>query len=646
VYVLPCDPNDPAETVVLGPNGQIELGGGQCLDVPGALAADHNLLQAFPCSGGTNQQFQWSPNGSLTVLGKCVDLPSANTLPGSPLQIFSCTNGAVNQQFEVTLPVVVESVNTGGAFCSGPNVSTCSVPGGGLLAYDGTAGNVITAAQRAATPNASPPFPPFQFQTWQEVLALLYAGYVDPALHPGDPETGKNCASSLRWVLANQYGNLFEAPLCTFGTSCGQLPLQHVFRLDDGKDTSVLFAQVLGVPTPVVNQNPVPLNLGNFSLGSDPFCNDLANNTLVGGMINGVPAASDANPAWGTLWPGSNPPTAIPNDDQDFDPIRRLCAGTAFNSLKGEQVCERATFDVIHPTCTGTGLGTCPSSYYFPFGNSEYCLGGQCWDLEGTLGLVLPIITTTTIGTDAVNPHLNDQYNVVTTPGTPATTNPCCTNLETINKCVSVTQVNTISVPNGHSQPLAGLCPNGDESQTAGGTCWTPVDANGNPNCWTTAPPQLCNGADCTQGAINRFGTTTGGGPDVRTIDSRVYNLYSYTFLAGAWQPNVDDYGRPVTGAFYRIHTSQSMLPTALGSCSATKPGTPVCAMADPSEQIGCLVQASPCSIGYSNLAGATAFGTTNVISGGFSVAECLQSDTWSRFTSQGLAPLCAGYPF
>jgi hypothetical protein len=439
------------------------------------------------------------------------------------------------------LAIVGSTSQGAGARCNATSIGACSVPTGQIaaagLAYDGASGASIPAAQRNAAPYLTPPpdgFPSFSIASWRDVLDILYAGFVDPALHPvgSDPEVGKNCASSLRFALANNYGDLFENPSCAGGSvTCTQI--EHVFRRDDASGASEIFGALLGLGPTAFYANPVSKTFGNYFLGTDPFCNDLENNTIVAGKIAGAPAASDANAGWGTLWPGSNPPSAVPNDDQDFDPIRRPCIGTNFQK-PAEQVCERATFDPLNPVCAGPG--TCPVNPQT--GVQEQCLGGQCWDATPTLGLLLPILTTSTLGTDVINANLNDQYNLITLPGTPTASTPCCSSQTTINPCTYATQINA-GVAVGRN--LEGLCPNGDESQTAGGSCWVPVDSNGNPNCWANATPQLCNGGDCTQGVIGKFGGTTGGGPDVRNVDPRVYNLYSYTWAGGGWLINVDD---------------------------------------------------------------------------------------------------------
>jgi hypothetical protein len=78
---------------------------------------------------------------------------------------------------------------------------------------------------------------------------------------------------------------------------------------------------------------------------------------------------------------------------------------------------------------------------------------------------------------------------------------------------------------------------------------------------------------------------------ELKRIDGRAYNL----ILRAGPDPdhNIvrDLHGTPVTGAFYRLHES------------AVRPGSSgvPCMESDSTAQIGCLVQASPCSIGFAS---------------------------------------------
>jgi hypothetical protein len=73
--------------------------------------------------------------------------------------------------------------------------------------------------------------------------------------------------------------------------------------------------------------------------------------------------------------------------------------------------------------------------------------------------------------------------------------------------------------------------------------------------------------------------------------EGRAYNQHLYVLqgTAGAYQVNGFTPGLPVTGAYYRIHTTKSLNPTTGRTCQ----------FQDMTDQIGCLVEASPCSIGY-----------------------------------------------
>ena len=615
------------------------------------------------CAGATTLEYLGGGSGggeaAMTTNPPTQDLaPMSRFLQGTPIETgvaatTTClvANGSKADGIVIGLDglaIAASAVTATTTACNGPANSTQCTPTPASavfgLAYDGanaTGGVNVTATQRqgqippGGTAVQSWPgipaataatFPNFTFASWHDVLDILYAGFVDPALHPTDPEKGKNCASSLRFALANNYSDIFESPACTAGACTS---IQHIFRRDDASGTSDIFGALLNLsPSAAYNKNN-NATLGYF-LGADPFCNDMVNNTLSGASINGVAAAGDAIAAWGTVPPGVNPPSTtgngdvatVPNDDQDYDAIRRPCIGGNF-AKAGEQVCEGATFDRLNPTCTGTGAGTCPINPQD--GAQEQCLGGQCWDTNGTLGLLLPVITTNTIGTDQANPALNDQYNILTTSGTPTTTNGCCSNLQKINQCTHFNQFSPPPVLNG-KKVQDGLCPNGDTSVPAGNTCWIPVDANENPNCWGNAPAQNVNGNGNQYTFVGATGAAiaTNGGPPVNTVDGRVYNLYSWGFVGGAFQVNVDDSNRPLTGAYFRIHTSSSLLANSLGSCS-TAAGTAVCALNDATDQIGCLVQASPCSIGYAGRHASLAFGPGNAVVSGKNTAVCTQ---------------------
>lgn len=79
-------------------------------------------------------------------------------------------------------------------------------------------------------------------------------------------------------------------------------------------------------------------------------------------------------------------------------------------------------------------------------------------------------------------------------------------------------------------------------------------------------------------------------------IDGRIYNHVLRDALGNPRKvrrpTSSGTVNTPLVGAFYRIHSTRSLLPGASA-------GTKTCQRDDATEQIGCLVQASPCSMGY-----------------------------------------------
>jgi hypothetical protein len=134
------------------------------------------------------------------------------------------------------------------------------------------------------------------------------------------------------------------------------------------------------------------------------------------------------------------------------------------------------------------------------------------------------------------------------------------------------------------------LCPNGDVCNLLGG-CIVPSDANANPQCLAsklTAPANTLS----TQPV-----------PLVHPVapfiaEGRAFNQHLYTLIldAAGYQHNGFTTPLPVTGAFFRLHTNHSLNP-------ATSPSSPMtCQFPSMSDQIGCLVTASPCSLGVADV--------------------------------------------
>jgi hypothetical protein len=74
-------------------------GGTNCADVNGASITPGNAVDARPCSGAQNEQFQW--NGlAIIALGdqRCLDIFGGPIVAGAKVDSFTCT-GNPNQQW-------------------------------------------------------------------------------------------------------------------------------------------------------------------------------------------------------------------------------------------------------------------------------------------------------------------------------------------------------------------------------------------------------------------------------------------------------------------------------------------------------------------------------------------------------------------
>jgi cysteine-rich repeat protein len=124
-------------------------------------------------------------------------------------------------------------------------------------------------------------------------------------------------------------------------------------------------------------------------------------------------------------------------------------------------------------------------------------------------------------------------------------------------------------------------CPNGD-TPAFGSECQYPQTAAGGFKCLNSLanPPTF---------VLNNGNVE---GQPATVADGRVYNEYllKEPAVAGG-QPTFekDTRGRSIVGAFYRIHSTKTIVTPAGGFCRNR----------DATSQIGCLVSMSPCSIGY-----------------------------------------------
>ena len=476
------------------------------------------------------------------------------------------------------------SRSLGSAVCTGgPTADQRAGAEGLVIALDGLAiiGNGANVGSEGIDFPGTPKNPANQ---WRTVLRLIYTG-MDIAA--GNNIFLRDCNSDARKAIVNNWDNVFRGTVtaCTDshpsvpGTGAGAYDaansivepgVRHAFRRDDESGTTDVFLGQLGLSgidfaiAAPAGSNTVQTAVYR-ALARSPFCNNKrpedkwqpntlpANPTLgffasqIPEMTNvGVPTGAGTGLGYATQARGSaNAKNMAPylNEYSDQDPIRRKCVGRGSNAnaaLPMEQVCSA----------------------------------------DGNLGVVLPIsvpaelTVAETYPTLACEPGKGFKFGpgLLRPDGTPVR----CPNGDVAQDSKCLLPVRTdASQPNG----LAFDCIN-PPGNVPGAT----IDNSGDPTKFTDAP-------------------LTDGRTD---IDGRAYNLILRRADGTIRLVNRPDPSRlgviatPVAGAFYRIHSTRSLLlpPAHASSTCATQN--------DSTDQIGCLTVASPCSIGYAGNGGVT----------------------------------------
>jgi hypothetical protein len=436
---------------------------------------------------------------------------------------------------------------------------------------------------------------------WKDVLRIIYTGATMDVSNAATTIADRDCDGDLRHTIVNHWGDMFQND-CT-GGSCTQL--KHAFRRDDESGTTDTFLTLIGAPAAAVATGVSPFcnaaQTGDDWSGTEgavahsldtesnaccvagPSCAAPVNCAATGltclpsgfcGGTNEFPGGGiPARASFGTHVAGyMNPPYNA--DFQDNDPIRRLCTGTYDNNTTGtdpavapaEQVCRaRRPRNAAH-----TGF-----------------------EASGTLGLVLPINPPPLPVLAQAYPTKPCKFGSFSSLGPAPTTTVAPVDPEYPAATRALIKVDR--------------CPNGDIPQfltPSGGRCLVPLAADGDPACisgrnnlpvLTVDSPGAAGSPVDTTDRLDPVKTTfNGGASGLWAGDGRVYNLHLYFLDSTDGKIKYRTIKRasvdvPVQSAFYRIHTTRTLTGTGAGSCqenSATK-------------QIGCLVQASPCSIGY-----------------------------------------------
>jgi cysteine-rich repeat protein len=412
-------------------------------------------------------------------------------------------------------------------------------------------------------------------QNWKWVLALLYGG-----LDLSQPSVNPDCNSAARKTLVNNWSKLFQNG-CSNGTSVcsdsahtigGSSVLWHAFRRDDASGTSDVFSSLLNLTSLM----PSTSASSNNGFGASPYCNALNWDTNVqnngGGFCNngihdqfvgpgGIPDPQSActftnfkssslavAESCGAAGAGNHrkPPTGAYGDS----PISTTT--TAYDVLP-------TSFqdnDPIRRPCLGTTTGAAFNS------------GEEVCNVDGQLGIVLAIPSSDFI------PQLTVPAGQVQYP-----TNAC--NTFEIAKAPRI--FNCAPFATGVHN---GECPNGDVLVAAG--CVVPVDT--------------VHGSSQCLNAKSKFTVLTNR--PLGSYDGRRHNLHMYDGDLNngtiAYVQDAIQNGKPTpptvdfAGGMGRIHTIQTIWDT-----TQANPPNAGCQMSDATDQVACLVQADPCSVGY-----------------------------------------------
>jgi cysteine-rich repeat protein len=383
----------------------------------------------------------------------------------------------------------------------------------------------------------------YTFHGWRDVLRVLLAGFDHDNIGTGPAQWSKrDCYSPVRQALAQSYGAFFE-------NNC---------------------AAAAGEATVDMHYNPVCTQIrhvfrpGDYSAASDLVVALLGlppivyPDILVGGVLQHTGASPFCNavrPAF--VFPDPRP-TALQGSDATWDPT-----STEFQWSNGlETAVYRAPMqdnDPIRRLCAGSGTRPAPAE--------DVC------SHSGDLGLVLPINDV-----EEIAPRTNaDRYNATR-----------CDR----GKMASVAAPDVYDAITQTKLVCAKglLCPNADTCNAFGG-CFAPADASGSPQC-------LANKLTKPILTISVLAKPNNNPQAPWLSDGRTFNKHLYVDMggAGAYQMLSSTARVPVTGAYHRIHASHSVAPVGDSGVAVT------CQQPDVSDQIGCLVSASPCSLGYGGL--------------------------------------------
>jgi hypothetical protein len=377
-------------------------------------------------------------------------------------------------------------------------------------------------------------------ETWKWALALVYGGK-----DLSNASAAVDCNSTARHNIVANWSHLFNQG-CSFASGaaiCNDANhggiLWHAFRRDDVSGTSDVFSSLLGL-SPSTSAS----TLNGF--GASPFCNAMNWDTGTGNAN----CANGAHMQW--TGPGGVPDTTTDATGAHKQPPPNTWGANPDLTQGGFNADVLPTQlqdnDPIRRKCIGTTVGVTARA------------GEEICNIDGNLGLVLPMPDS-------------DWMGRLATPLSQYPTNSC-------TGCVLGKAPNVFTcAPRGTKH--SGECPNGDA--VFGGGCSVPVDlANSTSSCFSdksTVCSVQSRSLGNPDGRIYNIHMRDGTFSDNATLGYAQYNI------AAISATTFTDF----VGGYSRIHQVETMLPGTATQCQ----------LVDMTDQIGCLAQADPCSIGF-----------------------------------------------
>lgn len=372
---------------------------------------------------------------------------------------------------------------------------------------------------------------------WRDVLRLVYLGLPRTAgKDPAAPTTAANNQRNCNSPERQELVNNWGNLFEISNCSTGTCTqLNHAWRRDLLSGTTDVFREL-------INAKLYPFCNSRFTFDAQPT------------LPTNPPTKLAVYPNPAVRSDGS----AIFEDPyQDFDPIRRVCQGGGLGQGGSLPDPDNST--------------TPPTQPDFPVAVAE-----QVCSAQGSLGLVLPIRPPVFTGqnVDQLYPNkpcLSGNLIFGSAPKIPGTANST-------------------------------LCPNGDVTFGNSASDYDPatgIIANSSNTC--LIPASNTDDARCINGA-NNFNAPIDPPPS-GTIpgnrrDGRVFNLHQYNQFGGYRLDTELGTVRSVVGNFSRIHTTRTLV-AAAPSCPGASGDKRCCSQDDATSQIGCLVEADQCSVGF-----------------------------------------------